>query len=144
MEDIVDGSSNTLLAAEKRVYPDFARIASSGDYWCDNVGYIFGFNCNFIRSTSTKPNTLSQQEHDLDWAAPTQKSAGPPTADRDAPPGLQEQSWDYFFGSSHPGFINAVFVDGSIHTISFNISAAVFDSLGNIRDGGNVNDPAVQ
>jgi hypothetical protein len=39
------------------------------------------------------------------------------------------------FGSSHPSTFNSVFVDGSVHGLSYGIDAAVFNALGNIRDG---------
>ncbi len=41
----------------------------------------------------------------------------------------------YEFGSAHIGGINAVFADGSVHTISFDISADMFNRLGHRADG---------
>ena len=42
------------------------------------------------------------------------------------------------FGSSHPGGINAVFVDGSVRDIPYAIDLAIFRCLGNIADGQNI------
>lgn len=39
------------------------------------------------------------------------------------------------FGSSHPRALNAVFVDGSVHAIAYEIDPDVFRGLGSIADG---------
>ena len=39
------------------------------------------------------------------------------------------------FGSSHPQILNAVFVDGSVHALSFGIDPDIFRCLGSIADG---------
>jgi prepilin-type processing-associated H-X9-DG protein len=39
------------------------------------------------------------------------------------------------YGSAHPGGFNAVFCDGSIHVITYNIEAIVYDALGHRSDG---------
>jgi prepilin-type processing-associated H-X9-DG protein len=39
------------------------------------------------------------------------------------------------FGSAHPGGVNAVFGDGSVHTINYDIDAILFNRLGNRSDG---------
>jgi prepilin-type processing-associated H-X9-DG protein len=39
------------------------------------------------------------------------------------------------FGSSHPGQFNAVFADGSVHSISYSIDPAIWSALGNKSDG---------
>ena len=41
----------------------------------------------------------------------------------------------YEFGSSHASGLNIVFVDGSVHFISFSIAPAVFVCLGTRADG---------
>jgi prepilin-type processing-associated H-X9-DG protein len=41
----------------------------------------------------------------------------------------------YDFGSPHVGGFNAAFCDGSVHTISFGVSAAVHAELANRKDG---------
>jgi prepilin-type N-terminal cleavage/methylation domain-containing protein/prepilin-type processing-associated H-X9-DG protein len=39
------------------------------------------------------------------------------------------------FGSSHPGRFNAIFADGSVHTITYGIDPTIFRHLGNMTDG---------
>jgi prepilin-type processing-associated H-X9-DG protein len=38
------------------------------------------------------------------------------------------------FGSPHPGGINAVYADGSVHSISYDVNVEVFNALGS-RNG---------
>jgi prepilin-type processing-associated H-X9-DG protein len=39
------------------------------------------------------------------------------------------------FGSAHPAGMNAVFADGSVHSIKYGIDPEVFNALGNMDDG---------
>ena len=41
----------------------------------------------------------------------------------------------YRFGSVHPGGFNAVFADGSVHVISYEIDPMLFNYLGDRMDG---------
>jgi prepilin-type N-terminal cleavage/methylation domain-containing protein len=74
----------------------------------DNEGYTAGFDHDTVRSV-----------------------ANPPARD------FRGTSYDpqNRFGSSHTGFMNAVFADGSMHTISYAINQAIFNHLGNKNDG---------
>jgi prepilin-type N-terminal cleavage/methylation domain-containing protein/prepilin-type processing-associated H-X9-DG protein len=74
----------------------------------DNEGYTAGFDQDTVRRTDLPP-------------APDHRGSEPTGENR--------------FGSSHPGGINAVFVDGSVHFIKFSINPQVFDSLGKRGDG---------
>jgi prepilin-type processing-associated H-X9-DG protein len=42
----------------------------------------------------------------------------------------------YVFGGAHPGGINSVFADGSVHHIKFGVNPNVFNMLGHKSDGG--------
>jgi prepilin-type N-terminal cleavage/methylation domain-containing protein/prepilin-type processing-associated H-X9-DG protein len=73
----------------------------------DNQGYTCGFNADTIRKTKQPPQP------------------------------------DYFgvgdggnlFGSSHPGVVNFVFADGSVHALPYTVSPVVFRLLGQKDDG---------
>jgi prepilin-type N-terminal cleavage/methylation domain-containing protein len=74
----------------------------------DNEGYTVGWDHDTVRDT--------QQ---------------PPVPDNSSQPGDHSQQ----FGSSHPGMMNAVLADGSVHAILFSIDPTVFSYLGNRQDG---------
>ena len=91
---IPDGAANTILASEKRM-----RLAVlGGSHQDDDQGYVAGWDWDTIR-----------------WAAK------PPAPDlltgshRDQP---------YQFGSSHLGGFNAVFGDGSVRLIRFDVQSS--------------------
>jgi prepilin-type processing-associated H-X9-DG protein len=109
-EAIVDGSSNTLMFAEKHV--------PSGFYFKENRGEnsgmgIFGGGYNAVRT----------------WRGGIYPD-NEPIADPQIP-------WDqaHAFGSPHPGTFNAVYGDGSTHSINFGIDAFNFYKLGHRSDG---------
>ncbi|MDB5338579.1 MAG: prepilin-type cleavage/methylation protein [Planctomycetaceae bacterium] len=74
----------------------------------DNEGYTAGWDHDTVRWTDRAP--------------------GP---DTNIPGGWGEQR----FGSSHPGGFNALFCDGSVKTISYNIDLTVFSRIGDRSDG---------
>jgi prepilin-type N-terminal cleavage/methylation domain-containing protein/prepilin-type processing-associated H-X9-DG protein len=74
----------------------------------DNQGYTVGWNTDTIRKTNVRPAP--------DYSAPTGDGMGQ-------------------FGSSHPGAFNALFADGSVHPISYQIDRHTFSLLGNKSDG---------
>jgi hypothetical protein len=96
--DIVDGTSKTILAAEKYTNPDHYKTGidpgdDQGPYISDDRD-----SCRFAAASANPPDTYI------------------PKRDR---PGL-EYSWA--FGSAHPQVFNAVMCDGSVQSISFEIS----------------------
>jgi prepilin-type N-terminal cleavage/methylation domain-containing protein/prepilin-type processing-associated H-X9-DG protein len=74
----------------------------------DNQGYTVGFNLDTVRKTSRPPAR--------DYSAPMGDGGG-------------------LFGSSHPGRFNAVFADGSVRPISYDIDKNLFILLGDKSDG---------
>jgi prepilin-type processing-associated H-X9-DG protein len=104
---IIDGSSQTLLVADKRL--NVAQLGEPQDD--DNEGYTVGWNEDTIRRTERVP----KRDH-----------VGDSKGDGDG---------EKIFGSSHPEGINAVFVDGAVHSIAFDIDRDVFFCLGDIAEG---------
>ena len=105
--DITDGTSNTVLAAEKRL-----NVASFGLTADDNEGYVTaGWNSDYeVYRLGTNP----------------------PEADPNLPGSTAPHST---FGSSHPGLLNAAFADGSIRPIRFSVSKATWQSACVRNDG---------
>jgi prepilin-type N-terminal cleavage/methylation domain-containing protein/prepilin-type processing-associated H-X9-DG protein len=102
--EITDGTSLTLMIAEKRI-----NLRYLGEWQDDdNEGYTAGWNDDTLRRTTRVP----AQDHSLAFGN-----------------GFHQ------FGSSHPGRMNAVFADGSMHTITYSIGRAEFEALGDKSDG---------
>jgi prepilin-type processing-associated H-X9-DG protein len=103
--NIRDGTSNTLLVGEKRLNLAFLGQRQNDD----DVGYASGWDNDTMRRTDLPPGE--------DFLGP------------------QGQDGGQRFGSSHPGRFNAVFADGSIHSITYSIAPPTFQYLGNMADG---------
>jgi prepilin-type N-terminal cleavage/methylation domain-containing protein/prepilin-type processing-associated H-X9-DG protein len=103
--DVTDGLSNTYLAGEKSLNPDYYETAQSGGD--DDTMYV-GCNADTVRSTHAS-YTLTQDQ-----------------------PGLET---GYQFGSAHSGAFNMAFCDGSVQAISYSINKDVHANLGNRKDG---------
>ena len=113
MQHIEDGTSNTLLIGEKFVRPDLYATGSDSD----DRGWSDGWDPDTMRSTCYQP----MQDTTIGVAANN---------------ALFGQISDVLnFGSPHPGGFNCVFVDGSVHTIRYDIDQLLFDRLGDRRDG---------
>ncbi|MGE3809276.1 MAG: DUF1559 domain-containing protein [Gemmataceae bacterium] len=106
--DVLDGLSNTILIAEKR---DDAALTSLECNGCDNEGYTSGFQCDIIR-----------------WGA------FPPERDYRSPEPVPANS-GYQFGSSHSAGVQAVFGDGAVRMIRFDVDPTVFSYMSSTSDG---------
>jgi prepilin-type N-terminal cleavage/methylation domain-containing protein/prepilin-type processing-associated H-X9-DG protein len=107
--DITDGTSSTLMVAEKRMNKALLGQQNTDDF----IGYTCGFDDETVRKTNLAP-------------APDFTGSG--TLDGGK-----------MFGSSHPSGFNAVFADGSVHSISYAIDPLLFSYLGNKSDGQVIN-----
>jgi prepilin-type N-terminal cleavage/methylation domain-containing protein/prepilin-type processing-associated H-X9-DG protein len=108
--EITDGTSNTLLAADKRMNRRFLGQWQEDD----SEGYTAGFDEDTMRLTTQ-----------------------PPAPDHNSGALVNGKPIDgqMLFGSSHTGGFNAVFADGSVHFISYGIDPTIFNRLGNRSDG---------
>jgi prepilin-type processing-associated H-X9-DG protein len=108
VRDVTDGLSNTLMVAEKAMYlPALGQLQAD-----DDQGYTVGYDHDTMRHTDKLPIP--------DYREPSLNGTN---------------QYVGTFGSSHPATFNAVFVDGSVHAISYGISLQTFINLGNIADG---------
>jgi len=109
MVSITDGTSNTLMIAEKRLD---SRNYVNGD-WHDDCGWGDAWDPDVVRYTG--------------------QGAGP-NPRKDSPGGVS----GYDFGSAHSTGINTLMGDGSVRHITYSIDATTFNNLGT-RAGGEVN-----
>ena len=119
---VTDGTSNTMMIAEKWMPTDQYGGSPSGDQY----GFVGGDWCDDRRGTGMEtPSTLLNL----------------PNPSRDIPYNhvIADNSGDTWraesqFGSAHPAGINAVFADGSVHVVHYGIDPQVFNQLGHRND----------
>ena len=106
---ITDGASNVMAIGEKmlRSY----ELDNSGD-WHDDSGWTDGWDPDVMRFTAYRPFPDTRNS-----AAPDGTNVG------------------YHFGGPHPAGLGVVLGDGATRMVSYNIDAAVFNNLGDRRDG---------
>jgi len=109
--DFSDGASNTVMAGEKVINLQLAGYKQPDDFF----GYAAGWCQSTIRFGFAAPLA------DYRSAAYNSGYAGR-------------------FGSSHPGGVQMVFGDGSVHRISFGVDATVFARLCHISDGNAISE----
>lgn len=109
VSQITDGTSKTILIGEKYIYPALYQTGSSSD----DAGWTDGWDPDVMRSTGVPPlqdgSTDGMMKEYADGAWPY---------------------WEFHFGAAHPGSFNAVFADGSVHSISYDIDLEVFNAIG--------------
>jgi prepilin-type N-terminal cleavage/methylation domain-containing protein len=120
--DVKDGLSKTYLVGEKAVPSDhYATGLALGDRM--SFYYCSGMEC--CRRTD---------------GGPIRDPASGNTDYDSKFPGLPDTNQYFFygqtsFGSAHPSTWNAVFCDGSVHSLSYNISLATHQALSTRADG---------
>jgi len=98
---IRNGSSNTMLIGEKSVsVPGNVGGIDDGD----KISGYYGYGYHSIRYANSNPR---------------QDGAVPVTA----------QDTNFYYGSAHPGGMNAAFCDGSVKTITYGIGLDVFKAI---------------
>jgi prepilin-type N-terminal cleavage/methylation domain-containing protein len=129
---ITDGTSKTLLVGEKYVRND-NYVENQQNHYSDDRGWCDGWDADQMRSTCFLPvndgDSIGWQDASLTRYFGDDFSSG-----------AVGGSWNVLqFGSPHTAGINAVFADGSVHMISYDIDILVFNSLGT-RNGYAVNE----
>jgi prepilin-type processing-associated H-X9-DG protein len=121
MARIADGSSNTLLAAEKWVHSSYAQGPNNDSPWRngDDFGWADGWDYDGVRSCMLVPHSDGE-------------GVEPPTGFS----GYVRENLQ--FGSAHTSGMNVLYVDGSVNSVGYDIDIETFNRLGH-RDDGEVN-----
>jgi prepilin-type N-terminal cleavage/methylation domain-containing protein/prepilin-type processing-associated H-X9-DG protein len=117
---VTDGTSNTLMVAEKWMPAQLYNGGAGGD----DEGLFAGNDEDTVRSTAWNQAAGASPNPSHDF-----------NTDGWGTPGWANQ---FQFGSAHPAGMNAVFADGSVHNVKYGIDPDVFNALGNINDGKNL------
>ena len=116
-----DGSSNTMLYAEKAAYIKNYSADVNGDWLANGLGESFG---QLGVGNFATHRSISRPIADSDDTAHTVPGSEPPI--------LRAQQR---LGSAHPGTFNAALADGSIHAISMEASLESLWFLADRADG---------
>jgi len=120
---ITDGLSKTMMVAEKYVRNDKYIVEGDVNHNSDDRGWTDGWDADAMRSACFVP--LNDGDP-VGWRADVERYF----AD-DFRAGAFQGLWNVLqFGSAHTSGINAVFADGSVHSINFDVDVNVFNSLG--------------
>lgn len=123
LRKVTDGTSKTLWAGEKQIH--FTNYASGENNvliqnWGNDSGWDAGYDFDSVRWTMAPPQSDS-------WVL----NEGGVT---------QPVGYHQVFGSSHPGGVQFVLLDGSVTSISFDVNMSVYHLLGNRADGLPIDD----
>jgi prepilin-type processing-associated H-X9-DG protein len=144
-KDVVDGTSNTLLAGE-RWYS--LRAWTVGGYWTQGEGV--GFNKTPPKGPNPGQNGFGYKNVDRRYPINaslasvgyyylhnTQKEQRPI---QDAPTDkLTMGTNDLLFGSFHSGGANFVYADGSVHFLGDDLDGVVYEALASKNGGETIN-----
>jgi len=131
---ITDGTSKTLLIGEKYVRSDAYEGPFTGvNRQSDDRGWTDGFDADIMRSTCFQP---VQDSDGIGWSDLGRYFDDNPNTSFPEPN-------VYHFGSPHSGGIGAVFADGSVHTIGYDIDVLVFNGLGSRNGDETINLDAI-
>ncbi len=114
---ITDGLSNTFVIAEKLVRSDmYEGILPNGTApFSDDRGWTDGWDPDTMRSTAVQPRGDSDPEC---WRPAVQHYYAGDNVEL------------LFFGAAHTTGMNAVYADGSVHYLRFDVDVPVFNALG--------------
>jgi hypothetical protein len=134
--EITDGNSKTFMISEKYVRNDNYEGPFVGkNRNSDDRGWTDGFDADIMRSCCLVP---IQDGDSIGWDL----TLGRYFDDDDTTPFFGTNTIQHF-GSAHVSGIHAVFADGSVRHIGYDIDVVVFNALGSRNGDEQVPDDAV-
>ena len=125
ISQITDGTSKTLMVAEKYVRND-SYEAGDLQHYSDDRGWYDGWDADQMRMACFAP--ISDGDP-IGWRADVSDYFG------DTGSNFGGSFNVYHFGAAHTSGINAVFADGSVHGIGFDVDPVIFNNLAARNDG---------
>ncbi len=115
MGQITDGTSKTMMIAEKRLHPENYL---TGDDWHDDRGWTAGWDGDTTRATyypigPDQPKEVSNLT-------------------------ISARDYGFCLGSAHPAGVHGLFVDGSVRGVGYSIDPVMLNRLGQRDDGETV------
>jgi len=131
--DITDGSSNTMMFAEKSAFSGNYNPVdeTGGGPWFWSTGFVGG---QFSSGTDANGKNPFPFIPDNAAVLPSTFPGGWANRDRENFP-VANRPREMYFGSAHPGTINTVFGDGSTHAASVDTDHDVIHQFSHISDG---------
>ena len=123
LSQCADGLSNVVLVGEKGLRPE--AYTSNVQDFADDHPWPAGFDADHLRWIVYV--NLPAKVKDVSWEDINDVAGSSYFQDR---PGLAGS-----YGSAHPGGGNFVFADGSVHTVSYDITEQTLVSIMNRNDG---------
>ncbi|QEG29261.1 putative major pilin subunit [Gemmata obscuriglobus] len=105
LQTIADGTSNTIVFAEKFVSKD----VYTGGMWGDNTGYYSGWGWDSVRFLTNPP---AQDIVTTDWG-----------------------SYGHRYGSAHSSGFQSAFCDGSVRNVRYGVTTSALQAACNRADG---------
>jgi prepilin-type N-terminal cleavage/methylation domain-containing protein/prepilin-type processing-associated H-X9-DG protein len=112
--DVTDGTSNSIIAAEKCLPPSRQGLDGGDNERWNNAGW---------------------DECVIRWHFPPKSDTDPSIIVVGQPTDPAANTWRRYFGSSHTGGLNAVFGDGSVRFVRFGVDPIAFMRACVIDDG---------
>jgi prepilin-type N-terminal cleavage/methylation domain-containing protein/prepilin-type processing-associated H-X9-DG protein len=126
IRDILDGTSNTMMASEVVIASDFnGRSDSRGDIWSGTT------KCGYMFTAATSPNSFIVDQLDGTSGCPNPANKPPCYAASGATREFNAAR------SFHPGGVDVLFCDGSVKFIKDTTNLATWRAL-STKDGGEV------
>lgn len=122
LREIVDGTSNTMLIAER--YLPVSMYDHRANIPVDNNSMYQGYDWDTVRWSSGYVNPSAPAGEEM-------PGMPRPDTDESGTPGITIR-----FGAAHPGVFLASFCDGSVHSLTYDIDPGEWERLGARNDEG--------
>jgi prepilin-type N-terminal cleavage/methylation domain-containing protein/prepilin-type processing-associated H-X9-DG protein len=117
LRDILDGTSNTMMASEVKIGPNTGNSSDArGDYWADS-------KCTYMFTAATGPNSTIPDQLDGTGGCPNTKAS---------PPCFAATGTQLEFNAArsyHSGGVNVVFCDGSVKYVKDSVNLATWRAI---------------